>query len=309
MLNVLAQRRYRQRRREKIAALEAQAKNASASPPQQSGIPHIVPERPLTENPITPDTDPEDMTELPSVSNDYGFQPLNFDTLDMQIFPDDDFSASSSTFLPPSLPNETVTFQPMTPPRSESYSTLSYPMPFGGDANLTVPFLATTNALTKIATLLNCLNCVFDPVYEHTIPAVPHAALPPNLVPTTAQRTIPHHPLLDILPWPSVREKLICIFALPSAVRPPVARDEDGKTGVMRMAYDLEDIPDGLRVHGNLSSWGDGNEMAEEAWEIGGQFFRNWWWCLDSRVLELTNRQRLKRGLGRLRIDGNTAVM
>lgn len=85
-----------------------------------------------------------------------------------------------------------------------------------------------------------------------------------------------------------------------------MARDEEGgETGLMKMAYDLEDIPDGMRVHGNLTGWGAENEMAEDAWEIGGRFFRSWWWCLDSRVLEMTNRRRQERGLGRLRLEAN----
>jgi hypothetical protein len=69
-----------------------------------------------------------------------------------------------------------------------------------------------------------------------------------------------------------VREKLICILALPSGLRPVVAR-EDGDEGgggqakaVMQIVNDLDDMVDGCRLHGNVVAWGEGSELAEESW-------------------------------------------
>lgn len=94
------------------------------------------------------------------------------------------------------------------------------------------------------------------------------------------------------------------MFSLPSAVRPPAAQDDEaGLSGpIMRLVQDLDHFQDGVRVHGNMSGWGEGSELVEEAWEVGESFFRNWWWCLDGKVLEVTNRRRRERGLGALRI-------
>lgn len=73
---------------------------------------------------------------------------------------------------------------------------------------------------------------------------------------------------------------------------------------VQRLIADLDDMSNGIRVHGNLVGWGESNEMVEEAWEIGESFFQNWWWCISDDVLRVTNRRRRERGLGPLRIKG-----
>jgi hypothetical protein len=74
--------------------------------------------------------------------------------------------------------------------------------------------------------------------------------------------------------------------------------------GIVQILEDLDDYGDGLRVHGNTAGWGDGSELAEESWEIGGTFYKNWYWAIDSKVIELSNRKRRERGLGPLRIKG-----
>ena len=115
------------------------------------------------------------------------------------------------------------------------------------------------------------------------------------------------------------------MFSMPSVFRPPVAQEEDdecfqapdanhdtGPTGggikqskaVIQLMLDLEGVQDseGLRVHGNTTSWSNGNELTEDAWEIGDTFYRKWWWCLDQRVVEMSNRRRRERGLPRLKM-------
>jgi hypothetical protein len=98
------------------------------------------------------------------------------------------------------------------------------------------------------------------------------------------------------------------MLALPSALRPPVAQDEDGASqgqgkAVMRLVQDLDDLKEGLKVHGNMAGWGNESELVEEAWEIGECFYRNWWWCLDERVVSMANRKRRQRGEGPLKIQ------
>lgn len=69
--------------------------------------------------------------------------------------------------------------------------------------------------------------------------------------------------------------------------------------------YDLEDFHggEGLRVHGNMTAWGAGNELVEDAWEIGDDFYRKWWWCLDQRIVDVADRRRSERGVPRLNIN------
>jgi hypothetical protein len=55
-------------------------------------------------------------------------------------------------------------------------------------------------------------------------------------------------------------------------------------------------------VHGNSTAWAEGNELREDAWEIGEVFCGKWWWCLEREVVEASNRRRRERGLPRLRM-------
>jgi hypothetical protein len=97
------------------------------------------------------------------------------------------------------------------------------------------------------------------------------------------------------------------MLALPSAMRPPIAQDENvasqgqGKA-VMRLVQDLDDFKEGIRVHGNLAGWGRESELVEEAWEVGECFYRNWWWCLDEKIITMANRWRRERGEGVLKM-------
>lgn len=89
------------------------------------------------------------------------------------------------------------------------------------------------------------------------------------------------------------------MFSLPSMCRPPIAQDDDESgpnKAIMRLVTDLDDSKDGARIHGNVG-WEAGNELAEEAWEVGEAFYKNWWWCLDGRIIGITNRRRRERGL------------
>lgn len=175
-------------------------------------------------------------------------------------------------------------------PLKEGCSAFSFPL--SNDAALEVPVLNALRAGLTLANLLDCANSIFDPFTLRTLTPQPQS-VPLNLQPTEVQQRIPHHPLLDILPWPSVRTKLICALSLPEPLRPPPARDS---MAIMQIVFDIDDTAEGFRVNGM-------NELDGKAWEVGEAFFRNWWWALDREVLENTNRLRAQRGVGRLRLE------
>ncbi|KAJ6272467.1 hypothetical protein PSV08DRAFT_370464 [Bipolaris maydis] len=155
---------------------------------------------------------------------------------------------------------------------------------------LTTPEDSTTAALPiftcmTAASLLDIFSDVFNPFALHTSPPTPHPYLPPNLHPVRAQILIPHHPALDALRWPSVREKLIC-----------------------RLIRDIDDYSHGCRVHGNTAGCSPHHEMAEESWEIGSAFYRNWWFCMDNKVILMTNARRRERGETPLSLGGIGSV-
>jgi hypothetical protein len=145
-----------------------------------------------------------------------------------------------------------------------------------------------------IAQMLGCAESIFDfntlRVFDSA--TLPLTTLPQNLRPTEVQKRVPHHPLFDILPWPSVRTKFICVFAQPMQMRPPAARDP---MALMQVIFDMDDSAEGVRVTGS-DMYKEGN------WEIGQTFFANWWWALDRSVVENSNTLRRKRGADKLRL-------
>ncbi|CAO2655766.1 Nn.00g045690.m01.CDS01 [Neocucurbitaria sp. VM-36] len=337
VLNVLAQRRYRQRRREKIAALEAQAKGI---PSPSDALQHNDEQ---TEADLDFSTDScsdlrlegvgvvEEITRMPPQE---GLHMFDFDQDPFGLSLMQDFNSFPG--LPSPIPS---TPSPAYNRQSPSLPPLQFPLAPDG-AILSIPILSAIRTFASIAVALDVATHIWDPCYLHVLPQSNPAlaSLPINLHPVAAQHTIPHHPVLDLLPWPSVREKLICMLSMPSAFRPPVAQEDDddldhlsafvpvsldplrspsshdsprmfsGDGGIkqsgaiVRLVQDLDDFRDGggVRVHGNTSTWSEGNELVEEAWEVGDVFYRKWWWCLDQRVVEASNRRRGERGLGRL---------
>lgn len=120
------------------------------------------------------------------------------------------------------------------------------------------------------------------------------------------------------------------MLAMPSTLRPPVAQEDDDdddrceiskvrdaandsgpflggikqSKAIVQLVHDLDGVEEGagIQVHGNTTTWGEGSELMEECWEIGNLFYRNWWWCLDQKIVEVSNRRRRERGLSRLRM-------
>ncbi|KAF1941326.1 hypothetical protein EJ02DRAFT_434882 [Clathrospora elynae] len=326
VLNVLAQRRYRRRQKEKIAKLEAQAKGVPSplATTQESvdddGEPQFESENSPVRYAASVYEDRSAVKEVPRNTDEAYFAKLDFDLATFPLEPMQNFN--TFRHLPAPLLSPTL-------------------LPFTLDgALLPIPNLAVTRTFISIALTLNLIPQLYDPYHLHVLPALlPHSTaarqLPANLHPTFAQLTIPHHPMLDLLPWPSVRQKLICMLSLPSALRPVVAQEEEEEPGntprgmsigghggglgnysssilagqrqssaVVHLVHDLDDERDGcgLRVHGNTTTWSQGNEFVEDAWEVGELFFRKWWWCLDARVVEVSNALRAERGLGRLKM-------
>ncbi len=165
---------------------------------------------------------------------------------------------------------------------------------FPDDTTMDLPLLSVIKAATTIASLLGCQDTIWDPSARRTL--LPSSLieiqgqLTSNFEPTPSQQMILHHPLFDILPWPSVRTKLVTIFSLPEQARPMIARDP---MAVLQLAYDLDDSAEGLRVSG--FDWRN-----EANWEVGQKVFENWWFVLDRDIIRRSNELRERRGAGRL---------
>ncbi|KAJ4992000.1 hypothetical protein SVAN01_02595 [Stagonosporopsis vannaccii] len=313
VLNVLAQRRYRQRRKEKIATLEAQAKSLES----------LVDHTSSSSDGTSPSTSlapevPEHIDRTLSVPGVDGVSDfiINGNPFDASLIEEIDAFPLHPT--PQSSTSDFIDFH-----RSPSSPSFAFPLTADG-GTLSIPIMSVVQALMSIATALDLTEKLWDPTNMHVMPASASYAtfLPANLHPVPAQMMIPHHPAIDIIPWPTMREKLILTLAMPSKMRPPVVREDDdeessifdvrqssGQTvgqsrAITQLVQDLDDLQEGggIRVHGNAVAWGQGNEFVEEAWEVGETFYRKWWFCLDQKIVNQSNAWRKARGLGRLRL-------
>jgi hypothetical protein len=106
---------------------------------------------------------------------------------------------------------------------------------------------------------------------------------PVNLHPTQLQRSVEHHPWIDVFPWPKFRDNLLQAFEHPEVC------DED------ELCHDLVEYSDNLSKP-ILVVWGDAWDP--QSWEVTPEFLRKWGWLLSGcgGFLEPTNHWRAKRG-------------
>lgn len=131
---------------------------------------------------------------------------------------------------------------------------------------ITVKRMTTTAAFTCIATLLD-LVCSQEVGFN--ISAI-ISTLPPPIQPTAKQQLIPHKPYVDMMPWSSMRDRLL---------------------SSMNAINDEEFLADmvGLRLWG-VTPWDP------TGWEVSAEFARKWWFLIDDGMLRTTNFWRAQRG-------------
>lgn len=205
--------------------------------------------------------------------------------LNMSINTDTDGSADSDSWF-------TAFSQPLSPSSgSNESSATSFPDSY----LLPMSDLTLMRAMLRIAGRINA-NSVWEltansPFHLGTSP--PADQLPATWQPTSTQLMMPHHPLIDLLPWPTARDRIICILSLPDEARPPAAR---GDLALVNFAYDIEDGAGGIRV------WG-GDPYDETCWEVGQLAFSKWWFIFERSVIDRSNYWRALRGAPPLRME------
>ncbi|KAL3431572.1 hypothetical protein BDV09DRAFT_188246 [Aspergillus tetrazonus] len=114
-------------------------------------------------------------------------------------------------------------------------------------------------------------------------PSHPYLAtsLPLSLRATMIQRTIPHHPWLDLLPFPQMRDNLIS------------AGESYDET---QLCLDMKGYGNPDMDHTGIIVWRD--PWDPEGWEVTESFARNWGWVLAGcwDLLRSTNSWRARRG-------------
>ncbi|KAK9238844.1 hypothetical protein V1525DRAFT_82375 [Lipomyces kononenkoae] len=128
--------------------------------------------------------------------------------------------------------------------------------------------MAACTAFVSIGHILK-LTCGQDPDFHIRTLA---CNLPLALVPTKQQQVVPHKPYIDVLPWPSLRDRILNSLA---AINEP------------ELIHDL--------ILGDLKVWGS-TPWDPAGWEVGPEFVRKWWFLLDDGIMHTTNFWRGQRG-------------
>ena len=325
VLNVLAQRRYRERKKEHVKKLESQLEN-SISPPavnaadelndsthnlsielHLSDCPTTSPSVEVPAQDITSDADltagfenPEFACDGWATSFDSSTNDWPAATLLPSLFPLSRSTPSTNIPTPEQTTSSTSPSSlgsPEWPPADEmdvssalqAMSTRSYTFP--DERHTSILELKLLRGCMMIAKRMSIEDIIWslDSTSPFTDPALSGLSfdhLPPNLRPTANQKLIPHHPVLDILAWPTVRDKMILVFSQPPEVRPPIAASP---MALIDFVYDVEDSAEGVRI------WGD-DPCDAENWEAGEAVFKKWWWALDSIIIGKSNDWRKERG-------------
>ncbi|KIV88451.1 hypothetical protein PV10_08134 [Exophiala mesophila] len=362
LLNVLAQRRYRQRKKEHVKELEAQVNTAteSQSTPNAVSVSSDQPSDNSTLSPLTQQTSvshPSMSTNKSTSQSDQQLDPRIFEPMDeptalntdrdllsathhqaqsrftqsdifasydsdgqMLCLPVDDECFWDMSVVIPSLPNSplststgtssTGSIAPsmvahpladdsdrLSPQQSSRQaSRLPFLQPyaqysFPDEAHLEVLELDLLRGCMAIATRLNVQESMWSlaaqsPFTDPTISLEHWSHLPDNLQPTIVQMTVPHHPIIDLLPWPAVRDRMANVMAQPVQVRPPQAASP---LALLDFVYDIEDSSEGIRISGN-------DPYSGINWEIGEKVFKSWWWIFDRGVIQRSNELRQQRG-------------
>ncbi|KAK5047478.1 hypothetical protein LTR84_006575 [Exophiala bonariae] len=126
------------------------------------------------------------------------------------------------------------------------------------------------------------LQCVaISPFYQSQgTSRAPMQTCPVNLKPTSLQRTVEHHPWIDLMPDPVMRDNILLL-----------GDNYDDEP----LCHDIVDNRHGKQSE-SLIVWGDPSRL--ESWEIGEDFYKKWSSILQGchGLFKATNNWRAKRG-------------
>ena len=118
-------------------------------------------------------------------------------------------------------------------------------------------------------------------------------SLPPTLQPTIFQLTIPHHPWIDLLPVPQLRDNLLHRSA--------------NSYDAAQLCRDMRGFQQVSSGRGGISVWGQ--SWDPDGWEVSPAFAQKWPWVVQGcqSLLESTNHWRETRGEPLLRFWHDTS--
>ncbi|SPJ77975.1 uncharacterized protein FTOL_06379 [Fusarium torulosum] len=140
--------------------------------------------------------------------------------------------------------------------------------PMADNHFLVLSDMTASAALVAIAHCLN-LDCQDKPGFHIRASA---NSLPNAIAPTQLQKSVAHPSYLDMLPWASLRDRLL--KSLSTINEGELTRD--------------------LRI-GSLRVWGT-VPWDPMGWEVSEDFAKRWWFLMDGGIIQTTNFWRSQRG-------------
>ncbi|KAH8548139.1 hypothetical protein BGW37DRAFT_507597 [Umbelopsis sp. PMI_123] len=120
--------------------------------------------------------------------------------------------------------------------------------------------------------------CVLFTSIQDTMMDTEFMTAPDIFKPTDLQLKVPHPPYVDIIPWASMRDRLIMNLQV------------------------LEESTFKEDVHKECTIWG-GDPLFTQCWEISPVFFRKYWFLCDKDMVKTSNFWRAQRGETFLKFD------
>jgi hypothetical protein len=119
-------------------------------------------------------------------------------------------------------------------------------------------------------------------------------SLPPSLQPTIFQLTIPHHPWIDLLPVPELRNNLL--------------RRSSDSYDAAQLCRDMRGFQQVAHGRGGVTVWGQ--SWDPHGWEVSPDFAQKWPWVVQGcqSLLESTNHWRGTRGEPPLHVWHDTSL-
>lgn len=143
------------------------------------------------------------------------------------------------------------------------------PLRFIG-ARLTLMWTDVFKGLWQNAIMLN-LDCS-DIWGTLALPEADGGTGPPlALRPTMLQGVVPHHPIIDVLPFTTMRDRIL------------------GALSIIDMDTLRQDV-----VFSGMRCWGH-RPWDARGWELPAAFVDKWWWLLDQEIVDMTNFWREER--------------
>jgi hypothetical protein len=153
-------------------------------------------------------------------------------------------------------------------PVSENFQDQVSPDPTIDNHFIVMHGVTTHAAFLRIAEILQ-LACMQDSGFNINAPT---CTLPPDIAPTLQQQIVPHKPYVDMLPWSSLRDRML---------------------NSLMAINEVEFLLD--MASGDLKVWGS-TPWDPMGWEVGPNFARKWWFLMDDGIMHTTNFWRGQRG-------------